>query len=77
MRPRSWRQVSRILERQGFVLRRQRGSHMRYRGIVDGEEKNVSVPRHRTLKPGTLGDIIKQSGLPATYSSNPAVSSPP
>ena len=64
MRVLSWQQVCRILERQGFVLRRQRGSHMRYRGVVNGEEKNVSVPRHRTIKPGTLGDVIKQSGLP-------------
>ncbi|MCY3921029.1 MAG: type II toxin-antitoxin system HicA family toxin [Chloroflexi bacterium] len=64
MRVLSWQQVCRILERQGFVLRRQRGSHMRYRGVVEGEEKNVSIPRHRTIKPGTLGDIIKQSGLP-------------
>lgn len=64
MRVLSWQQVCRILERQGFVLRRQRGGHMRYRGVVEGEEKNVSIPRHRTIKPGTLGDIIKQSGLP-------------
>ncbi|MCY3557247.1 MAG: type II toxin-antitoxin system HicA family toxin [Chloroflexi bacterium] len=64
MRTLSWQQVCRILERQGFVLRRQRGSHLRYRGIVNGEEKNVTVPRHRTVKPGTLGDIVNQSGLP-------------
>ncbi|MCY4618323.1 MAG: type II toxin-antitoxin system HicA family toxin [Chloroflexi bacterium] len=64
MRPLSWRQVCRILERQGFVFRRQRGSHMRYRGMVDGKVRDVSVPRHRTLKPGTLADVIRQSGLP-------------
>ncbi|MYJ01074.1 MAG: addiction module toxin, HicA family [Chloroflexi bacterium] len=64
MRTLSWQQVCRILERQGFVLRRQRGSHLRYRGIVNGEEKNVTVPRHSTVKPGTLGDIVNQSGLP-------------
>ena len=35
-----------------------------YGGVVNGEVKKVSVPRHREIKPGTLGDIIRQSGLP-------------
>jgi len=64
MRVLSWQQVSQILEQQGFVFLRQRGSHMRFRGYVDGEEMNVSVPRHRELRPGTLRQIIRQSGLP-------------
>lgn len=64
MRVLSWRQVVRILERRGFVFLRQRGSHMRFRGIVNGQVQNVSVPRHRELRPGTLNRIIQQSGLP-------------
>ena len=64
MRVLSWRQVCRILERHGFVFLRQRGSHMRYRGYLDGKAMNVSVPRHSELRPGTLNRIIEQSGLP-------------
>ena len=64
MRVLSWRQVVRILERQGFVFQGQRGSHMQYRGIVAGQVHHVSVPPHRELRPGTLRRIIEQSGLP-------------
>ena len=37
---------------------------MRYRGVVDGKVRDVTVPRHREIKPGTLKDVIGQSGLP-------------
>jgi len=49
------------LEKIGFVLRRQRGSHL----ILQRKEPfaQVSVPNHKTLKPGTLRKIIKDAGL--------------
>ncbi len=37
---------------------------MRFRGIVNGQVQNVSVPGHRELRPSTLNRIIEQSGLP-------------
>ncbi|MDE2968045.1 MAG: type II toxin-antitoxin system HicA family toxin [Chloroflexota bacterium] len=58
------RQVNRILERQGFVQTRQRGSHRRYRGVVGGRTRLVTVAQHRDIPPDTLRTIIKQSGLP-------------
>ena len=63
----SGRDVRRILELEGFVLVRQRGSHMilQYRR-PEGGTITVPVPDHRELRTGTLIGIIEQSGLPRT-----------
>jgi len=53
----------RALVRAGFVVLRQRGSHVSLeKKTRDGNWRTV-VPLHRELRPGTLGDILKQSGL--------------
>lgn len=54
----------RVLEKNGFQLARQRGSHRIYKQTGGG--RIVPVPVHRQnqpLKRGTLQAIIKQSGL--------------
>lgn len=57
-----------LLEANGFCLHRQgKGSHVIYRGVVDGEVMLVTVAAHRAsdaIKPGTLAAMIRQSGLP-------------
>jgi predicted RNA binding protein YcfA (HicA-like mRNA interferase family) len=51
----------RALERLGFVVERQRGSHvMMRRGSV-----GCVVPLHRQIKRGTLGGILRQAGVDA------------
>ena len=56
------REVCRVLESLGFVLARQRGSHMQYRH-VDG--RCTTVPNHpgRDVSPVLLRQIIKDIGL--------------
>ncbi len=58
------RQVLAALRRAGFVIDRIVGSHhvMRHH---DDASRAVTVPVHgpRDLKPGTLRNIIRQSGL--------------
>jgi predicted RNA binding protein YcfA (HicA-like mRNA interferase family) len=58
----------RILESHGFALVRQgKGSHAIYRGKTNGEVRLVTVAAHRMtddIEPGTLGSMIRQSGLP-------------
>ncbi len=51
------------LRRAGFVVLRQKGSHvsLEKRG-TDGTWRTV-VPMHREIARGTLRDILKQSGL--------------
>jgi predicted RNA binding protein YcfA (HicA-like mRNA interferase family) len=55
-------QLARALERTGWTKVRQNGSHMRFER--DGKP-SVTVPRHRTVKPGTLAGILKDAGMTA------------
>ncbi len=57
----SGRQCVKALQKMGFVQRRQSGSHI----IMQRNDPfaMVSVPNHRTLKPGILRKIIKDAGL--------------
>ena len=47
------------LERLGFVVTRQRGSHIMMRRDSSG----CVVPNHRELKIGTLAGILRQAGI--------------
>ena len=58
----SGRDAVRALERVGYRLDHQRGSHL----ILRHEKppyRRLSVPDHRELAKGTLRAIIRQSGL--------------
>ena len=57
----SGRQVCTALARIGFVIRRQKGSHIVLRR--DEPFARVIVPDHRTLRVGTLRRIISDAGL--------------
>jgi len=57
-------EVGRILERNGFAVARQRGSHVIYQRRLDGGTRTVPVPRAREIAIGTLRSICRQSGLP-------------
>lgn len=63
----SGRQVRAILESNGFVFISQKGSHMKMRREVEIDGETVTyatiVPNHKEVTVGTLGDIIRQSGL--------------
>ncbi len=51
--------VVRALERRGFTVARQSGSHVR---LVKAGMR-VTVPLHRSLAVGTLQSILHQAGL--------------
>ncbi len=57
----SGQQVRKALQRIGFVLDRQRGSHM----VLYRENPYccLVVPDHKQVRPGTLRHIIRQAGL--------------
>ena len=50
-----------VLQKLGFFLRRQSGSHMIVRR--DNPHCQVVIPNHKELDPGTLRAIIRQTGL--------------
>ena len=58
----SAKQMIRVLEKAGFVVRRQTGSHI---VMVKAFPKycEVVVPNHKTLKIGLAHALIKQAGL--------------
>ena len=59
----SGRQAIRALEQVGYQVVRQRGSHIRLRDESDPEHLAVTVPDHKTLKPGLLRQILRDANL--------------
>ena len=59
----SGRQVIRVLERIGYQVVRQRGSHIRLRDQGNSEHLPVTVPDHKELKPGLLRQILRDAHL--------------
>ena len=57
----SGRECIKALERAGFYVKRQRGSHVVLRR--DDPFAQVVVPDHKVLDRGTLRAIIRQAGL--------------
>ncbi len=58
----SGRDCIRALEKTGFRVVRQRGSHVIVRSDTS-VPRTISVPDHATLDRGTLRSIIRQAGL--------------
>ncbi len=54
-------EVIQALERLGFVVARQRGSHV----VLRRGSTGCVVPNHRELKVGTLVGLLKQAGVSA------------
>ena len=59
----SGREVVTALQRIGYAITRQRGSHIRLRHPDDPRRRPVTVPDHASLKSGTLRAIIRDAGL--------------
>ena len=57
----SGQQVVQVLGRLGFVFVRQSGSHVNMKKVTPTGEIPVTVPQHRSLKPGLLGAILRQA----------------
>ena len=56
-------QVLHALQRNGWVVVRQRGSHIRPQKHMPSETFKVTVPTHRPIKRSTLSHILKQAQL--------------
>jgi predicted RNA binding protein YcfA (HicA-like mRNA interferase family) len=60
----SGKQVCALLAEHGFVVVRQRGSHIIMQRRIGASTITVPVPNHRELAIGTLQSIIRQSQVP-------------
>ncbi|MCX7234537.1 MAG: type II toxin-antitoxin system HicA family toxin [Burkholderiales bacterium] len=54
-------QIVRALERLGFVMARQSGSHIVMRRNAQG----CVVPNHKEVKVGTVNGVLRQAGVTA------------
>ncbi len=56
-------ELVRALQRSGFFVVRQRGSHIRLQKRTPEGALKLTVPAHRTIKKGTLSHILKAAKL--------------
>jgi predicted RNA binding protein YcfA (HicA-like mRNA interferase family) len=59
----AYHQVVRALQRDGWRVVRQRGSHVHLQKTLRGEMLKLVVPAHRPIKRSTLAHILKQARL--------------
>ena len=55
--------VIRALQRAGWVVVRQRGSHIRLQRHAGNEVLKIIVPAHKPIKRSTLSHILKQARI--------------
>lgn len=60
-----YEQVIKALQRAGFVVVRQRGSHIRLQKHLANEILKIIVPAHKPIKRSTLAHILKDARLSA------------
>ena len=58
----SGRELVRVLEKTGYVMDRQKGSHMVLRQ-PEAPFRRVTVPDHKEIAKGTLRSILRHAGL--------------
>jgi predicted RNA binding protein YcfA (HicA-like mRNA interferase family) len=56
-------QVIRTLQRDGWIVVRQKGSHIRLQKHTSTETLKLTIPVHRPIKRTTLAHILKQARL--------------
>ncbi len=55
--------IIRALQRNGWIVVRQRGSHIRLQKHIGDEVFKSTVPAHRPVKRSTLAHILKQAHI--------------
>ena len=59
----NYEKVIKALKRDGWLVVRQRGSHIRLQKRSGDEVLKIIVPAHRPIKRSTLSHILKQARL--------------
>ena len=59
----SYEEIVRALQRGGWMVVRQRGSHIRMEKQIEGETLKLTVPAHRPVKRSSLAHVLKQARL--------------
>ena len=59
----NYQQVIKALRRDGWIVIRQKGSHIRLQKRLPNEILKIIVPAHHPIKRSTLSHILKQARL--------------
>ena len=59
----NYEKLIRALQRDGWVVVRQKGSHIRLHKDSFDEKFKLTIPAHRPIKRSTLSHILKQAHL--------------
>jgi len=59
----NYEKVIKALQRDGWVVVRQKGSHIRLHKYTKDKKLKLIVPAHKPIKRSTLAHILKQAGL--------------
>ena len=59
----NYEKVIKALQRDGWVVVRQKGSHIRLHKCTKDKKLKLIVPAHKPIKRSTLAHILKQAGL--------------
>ena len=59
----SYREILRALQRDGWVVIRQRGSHIRLQKHLGDRTLKLTVPAHRSVKRSTMRRILRQAEI--------------
>ena len=59
----NYEKVVKALKRDGWVVVRQKGSHIRLQKHLQDEMLKLTIPAHHPLKKSTLSHILKQARL--------------
>lgn len=63
LRPLSFADVRRKLERVGFEIVGQQGSHVKFARTSEEGTRTAIVPRHREVAVGTIRSILRQARI--------------
>jgi len=59
----SGKEIVKRLNRLGFVVISQKGSHLKMRGLQNGKLRTAIIPMHKQIASGTLGSVLFQAGI--------------
>ena len=65
LKPLSYRTIKRQLERAGFEVVSQKGSHVKFAKDTKEGKRTTIVPKYKEVSIGTLSSILRQAGLSA------------
>lgn len=59
----SYKKVINALRRDGWIIVRQKGSHIRLQKHIGNENLKLIIPAHNPIKISTLSHILKQARM--------------